>query len=628
MKPYFTVGVAGHIDHGKTSLTKALTGVDTDRLKEEKARSISIEPGFAPLFQEEELEASIIDVPGHENFIRQMIAGVAGIDMVIVVIAADEGIMPQTKEHLDILSLLGITNGVIAITKIGQTDPELMDIVLDDVKENIKDTFLEGASIFLVDSLSKKGVSELKEALREELQQITKKKTNLSFRLPIDQAFTVKGQGVVARGTIYDGEVRQGDRLKVLPSNEEVRVRQIQSHNKQALVASAGQRAAINLGGIAYEDISRGDVLVADDFFSVSNRIDVAFYPLKDMEFKIKQRQLVKLHIGTAEVMGSIVFFDRNEINLNESEEVLCQIQLDEKVVVTRGDRFILRRPTPVETIGGGFVIEPNAKRHRFGKDTIDELQSKKDGSAKDRVELFLRESIISSHDELLKQLAITEEELVEAASSLLEIEPRYYTLYTIFKQVQERIITLVTEFHEQYPMRTGINKAELFSELKHRYPELLLEFTMESLRKEKQVKIVQQYVSLYEVTPTLPDQWKIKLENVEKELIQQGMEVEMWGELLNKHGIPDEIQKEFYAYLVETERAFIFDEQRLLSKSALDHTLEKLKQHTELQEFNLQSAREALDLTRRNLVPLLELLDRLGYTRRVENNREWMDQS
>lgn len=616
---YFTIGMAGHIDHGKTALTKALTGIQTNRLKEEKERNISIEPGFAPFIQEDELEVSIIDVPGHENFIRQMIAGVAGIDMVLLVIAADEGIMPQTKEHLDILTLLGIKNGFVIITKVDQAEQELLDIVLDDVKENIKQTFLEDAPVYFVDSLSMKGIPELKAALREKLLNITKEEKIASFRLPIDQVFTVKGQGVVVRGTIYDGEVRQGERLKLLPINKEVRVRQIQRHHKQKTVASEGQRTAINLGGISYEEVSRGDVLVADDFFSVSDRIDIVFNPLKDVKYKIKQRQPVKIHIGTAEVMGKIIFFDRNEINIGESGEILCQLQLSEEVVVTRGDRFIVRRPTPIETLGGGWVIEPNATKYRFGKQTMEQLSLKKEGSAKDRILSLIKESAVLTHAEILKQAAISEKELMEVKDNLLEVDREIYTLPSIFKHVKDKITLLIENFHKQFPMRTGINKAEILSELKQ-YPVKLIEFTLEALKNKELIKNTDQYISLHDVTPSLPPEWKKRLEQVEKELIMQGTEAEKWADLMNRHQIPSDIQHEFYYFLINTQRAYIFDDDRLISKTATNQAVRKLEEHTSFEDFNLQTAREVLQLTRKNLVPLLELFDTLGYTNRVGN--------
>lgn len=378
MNRYFTIGMAGHIDHGKTSLTKALTGVSTDSLKEEQARQISIEPGFASFINEEDLQVSIIDVPGHENFIRQMIAGVAGIDLVTLVIAADEGIMPQTKEHLDILTLLGIDQGVVVITKIDQADEELLDIILDDVKATLAHTFLKDAPIFLVDSLSHKGIDSLKKTLKNTLLQLPIKQSNMPFRLPIDHVFTSKGQGTIVRGTVYNGKVSMGQDVKLLPLNKDVRVRQIQKHHNQVSIAFEGQRAAINLGGVSHKEIRRGDVLVEDDFYTVSKRIDVVFQPLASIEHIIKQRQSIKLHIGTQEVMGKIIFFDRNEIKQNESDEVLCQIQLDEQIVIARDDHFIVRRPTPTETIGGGWVIDTNSTKHRFSPQTIDELKLKK----------------------------------------------------------------------------------------------------------------------------------------------------------------------------------------------------------------------------------------------------------
>lgn len=626
MNRYFTIGMAGHIDHGKTTLTKALTGVDTDRLKEEKERSISIEPGFAPFIQEENLEASIIDVPGHERFIRQMISGVAGIDMFILVIAADEGMMPQTREHLDILSLLGIENGLIVITKVDRADEELLDIILEDIKEEIKQTFLEDAPIYFVDSVSMKGVSELKEALQEKLLHIEEKENNTSFRLPIDQVFTAKGQGVIVRGTVYNGEVRQGERLTLLPSNIEVRVRQIQRHHQEKAVASRGQRAALNIGGISHEKVSRGDVLVADDYYSVSDRLDVVVNVLKSIRHSIKQRRPVKLHIGTSEVMGKIIFFDRNEINSNENEEVLCQIQLEDPIVVARGDRFILRRPTPAETVGGGWVIEPNAKKHRFGKKTVEELKQKNEGTATERILSYVKERVVASEEEIMKNTAVSEKELTKAKQHLLEVEEGLFTAPSSFERVRDKIFGALAEFHKQFPMRTGLNKAEVVSDMKQQYPESLVEFALKTLAEDRQINITNQYIALTHVTPALPEKWKTRLENVNKELIQQGAEVEKWSDLLLQYKIPADIQKEFYYFLIETKKAHVFDDDRLISKRAVEQLREKLSEYTGFEDFNLQAARDSLQLSRKNLVPLLELFDQLGYTKRVGNMRSWIN--
>lgn len=626
LKQHYTIGMAGHIDHGKTTLTKALTGINTDHLKEEQERSISIEVGFASFIDEEKLEVSLVDVPGHENFIRQMIAGVAGIDLVILVIAADEGIMPQTREHLAILSLLGIDQGVIVLTKMDQADPELLEVVLEDINETLRGTFLEDAPLFKVDSLSEKGIPDLKAALRTELSNMTKTATNTSFRLPVDHAFTVKGQGVIARGTIYNGDVKQADRLKLLPSGKEARVRQIQTHGKQVDSAYEAQRTAINLGGVTLEDVSRGDVLVEDDFYAITGRIDIAFESIPSLKHSINQRQLVKLHIGTTEVMGKIIFFDRNEVTENNTEEILCQLQLDKSIVVARGDRFILRRPTPIETIGGGWVIDPSAGKYRFGENTIDELKLKQEGTTKDRIVALLNEKSLLTKAEILKQMAIDELEFNEVSGNLLEVKKTHFTLTSVFDRTKSRITAQIKNFHDAFPMRLGINKAELMSELKTHDPTILLEMALESLDQKNEIKINEQYISLEGVNPSLPPQWEKKLESIEAKLIEQNAETEKWSDLIASQKIPDDIQKEFYYFLIQTERAFEFNDERLISQATVDEMIKKLLNETDRQDFTLQIARDVLQLSRKNLVPFLELLDRLEYTQREGNTRSWIN--
>lgn len=625
MTHYFTIGMAGHIDHGKTALTKALTDVTTDRLKEEIERSISIEPGFAPFIDEDNLHVSIIDVPGHENFIRQMIAGVAGIDMVIVAIAADEGIMPQTKEHVDILSLLGIQQGVIVMTKIDQVDDELLEVVLEDVKETLQSTFLKDAPYYYVDSLSEKGIPTLKQDLHHTLRQMAKKVSNTPFRLPIDHVFTVKGQGVIVRGTIYNGEIHQGTQAKVLPVNKVVRVRQIQRHRQQMNTASEGQRAAINIGGIDYADVVRGDVLVVDDYYDVSNRIDVSLQILPSIQHKVKQRQAMKLHIGTTEVMGRIIFFDRNEVQPDESDEVLCQIHLDHPIVATRNDRFIIRRPTPTETIGGGLIIEPNAERHRFGPETMQALTNKKDGSVQDRLIAFMEKNMIATKESLLKNVFSSEEELEETTYLIRQLEQNLYTLESILDQTKDRITDAVRHFHEQFPMRIGIDKAEVISLLQDRYPTPVLEYALKILTTNKVMMMNEQYISLSHVSPSYPDHWEKKLTDAETTLIQQGTEPSKWTELLHSYQLPPDLQKDFYYFLLHTNKAFIFDEERLISTDATHRAMQKMVDQTKGEDFTLQTARETLQLSRKNLIPLLELLDKLGYTKREGNVRHWI---
>lgn len=625
MKRYFTIGMAGHIDHGKTTLTKALTGIDTDRLKEEKERNISIELGYALFIDEDDLQVSIVDVPGHERFIRQMVAGVAGIDMVVLVVSADEGVMPQTREHLDILSFLGIEHGIVALTKIDQTDEEMLELVVDDVNETLRNTFLEKAPLFAVDSLSGTGIPKLKEAIIRQLEHVSKKEVGEAFRLPIDQVFTVKGQGTVVRGTIYNGVIRQDDRLRILPANQEVRVRQIQVHRERVQKAYAGQRTALNLGGIDSGGVQRGDVLVNGDHYVVTDTLDVVFHPLKDIDHGVKQRQTIKLHIGTSEVMGKIVFFDRNDIPTGVTEEILCQLQLDDPIVTLRGDRYVIRRPSPVETIGGGWIIDPNGKPYRFGRATIDQLAMKKEGTAFERIQAVLEQEKVASEIDLIKKAAVDESEWQEAKNKLLEIERHNYTLPKLLQASKSNMVETVSSFHSRYPMRVGIDKAKLFSELKTSHPESLLDYALATLLAENVLKKAGQFVALFDVKPSLPEKWKERLERVVQDLKRQGLEVNAWCDVTKNHQIPEDLAQEFFQYLLQTEQAVILNDGMLITTSALNDAYRKLKEDTNSDSFTIQDAKASLNVSRKYLVPLLELFDRLLYTKRVDNYRTWL---
>jgi len=626
MERYVTIGMAGHIDHGKTTLTKALTGVDTDRLQEEKERNISIEPGFALLFKEDELEVALIDVPGHERFIRQMIAGVAGIDAVVLVIASDEGVMPQTKEHLHILSLLGVKHGMIVLTKMDQAEEELIDIVRDDVVQTVRGTFLEDASIFYVDSARGKGIVEVKEALRSLAQRVERLDVQRSFRLPIDQAFTVKGQGVVVRGTVFDGVVFEGDELILLPGNHRVRVRQLQRHQQRVEKAEKGQRAALNITGVAREAIKRGNVLVKDSFYNATLRIDVELTLLNDVQFHLKQRQVIKCYVGTSEVMGRIIFFDRNEWKRGDEPTILCQLELDEDVVATRGDRFIIRRPSPVETIGGGWVIDANAAKYRFGKKTIKRLAEKREGTPEARVANILHEHIVLTKEGIEQRAAITDEEFHDMKHILVAIHSDTYTLATIFERVASDVFSIVTTYHDTHPLRVGIDIATVRSQLRT-YPEHLIDAVVEKLILEDRVIRKNEYIAEADFHPSPPSKWKKRFSELEADLHNEQMDVKKWSELVKKHDIPKQYQTDFYHYLLETKKAYILDDDRIVSKIAVERAYHKLLKDTNRQRFTLQQARESLQLTRKNLVPLLELFDHLRYTKRVENERYWLEQ-
>jgi selenocysteine-specific elongation factor len=623
-KRYFTIGMAGHIDHGKTSLTKALTNVDTDRLKEEKERQISIELGFAPLYEDNEIQISVIDVPGHERFIRQMIAGVAGIDLVVLVVAADEGVMPQTREHLDILKFLGVKNGLVAISKIDRVDEEFIDLVKDDILDELTGTVFEDAPFVLVDSLSKKGIEEIKELIIHTLKEQEMRDAKGAFRLPIDQVFTVKGQGTVVRGTVYEGTVEEGQTLKIMPRGVEVRARQIQVHHKPAVKAYAGQRTAINLSGVSKEDLERGDVLVSSEHFLVTKTLDVAIRVVEDLDHMVKQRMPIKLHIGTAEVMGRIVFFDRNEIK-EENGEILCQLRLEEEILTKRGDRFILRRPSPQETIGGGWVIDPRGNKYRFGNQTIEDLEKKKIGSPKERITVALMEAKSLPVNELIKRTSLDEGTILEhlAGEEFVLYDGKAYTLQLLIHSIEEDIFDKLQDFHQLYSMKIGINKAELLQSMQKRVAKPLLDYVVENGITNQIFNRKGQFVSLASFVPHVPKSWAKRTENLVIELKKGGLKVRYLKDYFADAGIPDNLEADLRRFLEEQEQLVLLDDQFAYHGDVFKQAVEKLRGQTGL-EFEVGDAKDVLELSRKYMIPFLEKMDSLGLTKRVENKRVW----
>ena len=623
-KRFFTIGMAGHIDHGKTSLTKALTNVDTDRLKEEKERQISIELGFAPLYEDNEIQISVIDVPGHERFIRQMIAGVAGIDLVVLVVAADEGVMPQTREHLDILKFLGVNNGLVAISKIDRVDEEFIELVKDDILEELSGTVFEEAPFVLVDSLSNKGIDEIKELIIKTLKQQEMRDAKGAFRLPIDQVFTVKGQGTVVRGTVYEGTVEEGQTLKIMPKGVEVRARQIQVHHNPAAKAYAGQRTAINLSGVSKEDVERGDVLVSSEHFLVTKTLDVAIRVVEDLEHMVKQRMPIKLHIGTAEVMGRIVFFDRNEIK-EENGEILCQLRLEEEILTKRGDRFILRRPSPQETIGGGWVIDPRGDKYRFGNQTIEDLEKKKVGSPKERITAALMETKCLPLTELIKRTSLDEATLTEQLTDaeFILFDGKEYTLQLLIHSIEEDIFDRLQDFHFHHSMKIGINKAELLQTMQKRFPKHLLDYVVENGIANHIFNRRGQFVSLVSFVPHVPKNWAKRTENLINELKKDGLKVRYTKDYFSDAGIPENLVADLRRFLEEEELLVQLDDQFAYHGEVFKQAVDKLRSQTG-SEFDVGDAKDVLDLSRKYMIPFLEKMDSSGLTKRVENKRVW----
>ena len=379
------IGTAGHIDHGKTMLIKLLTGVDTDRLKEEKKRGISIELGFASIQLPSGRRCGVVDVPGHERFIKNMLAGAGGIDLILFVIAADEGVMPQTREHMDILELLGVSRGVVALTKVDMVEPDWLELVTSEVREYIDHTILKGAPILPVSSMTGQGRDELLAELDRQLEEAEEIQRGRFCRLPVDRVFVMEGFGTVVTGTLWGGGLHEGDRIRVQPRGLETRIKALEVHGARVPEALPGQRVAVCLHNISKEQVERGDWLVREEDLKPVEKIDVRLRLLPSVSRPLKHRARVRFHLGASEIMGRVVLLDAEE--LEPGEEGMAQVQLESRTIAERGDRFVLRSYSPMRTLGGGRVLDVSgSKRRRYREEDLQALRVAEEGTIEDRV--------------------------------------------------------------------------------------------------------------------------------------------------------------------------------------------------------------------------------------------------
>jgi selenocysteine-specific elongation factor len=469
---HIVIGTAGHVDHGKTALIKAITGIDTDRLKEEKERGISIELGFASLTLPSSQACGIVDVPGHERFIKNMVSGAAGIDMVILVIAADEGVMPQTREHLHICSLLGITRGIVALTKIDMVDKEWLDLVTDDIHKFLKRTFLESSPVVPVSSVTGAGIKDLLGALDSAASEIEREEDAGLFRLPVDRVFTMKGFGTVVTGTLISGDIRLGEDVEVLPQGVIAKVRGIQIHNQSATIAEAGQRTAINLQGVEKATIVRGDVLARPQTLKPSSRLDLYIEYLSNNTKKLKNRNLARFHVGTNEVIGRMIILDSEEIE--PGSKGYAQIVLASPIAAMARDRFVIRSYSPVTTIGGGLIIDPlPARKHKRNSEKIlHEFDLLHSGTDSERVAVIIERSGIEGIDllQLVIRTGIHQNLLKNMFKSMhskgqdviIEVDESKVISFPVYQNLQKQILLEMQAYHERYPLKEGISKGEL----------------------------------------------------------------------------------------------------------------------------------------------------------------------
>jgi len=465
------IGTAGHVDHGKSTLVKALTGIDPDRLKEEKEREMTIDLGFAWLTLPNGQTVSIVDVPGHEAFIKNMLAGVGGIDAALLVIAADEGVMPQTREHLAILDLLQVKGGLVALTKKDLVDAEWLEMVTADIRQTLAGTVLAGAPIVPVSAKTREGLPELLAALERVLQTVPPKNDVGKPRLPIDRVFSMPGFGTVVTGTLMDGALAVGDEVEIVPGEKRGRIRGVQSHKEKLERALPGRRVALNLSGLAVEDLQRGQVVTLPGLYRATTLLDARVQYLPDAPKALSHNTLVDFFAGAAQVAARVRLLDHEELKPGEAGWV--QFHLAAPIAIAKNDRFIIRFPSPSLTIGGGIVVDPHptARHRRFKTDVLARLETLARGTPEEIVWQFL--TARGSHPADVKEIAdgtgLSIESITQAlnaqAENLVAFGTAYITLPN-WRTLVEKIRTTLAEYHRQYPLRAGLPREELKSRL------------------------------------------------------------------------------------------------------------------------------------------------------------------
>lgn len=621
------IGTAGHVDHGKTTLTRALTGCETDRLAEEKSRGISIQLGFAPLPISDNMVAGIVDVPGHEKFIKTMLAGVAGIDMVLLVIAADEGIMPQTQEHLDILTLLGVERGILVLNKADMVDEEWLEMVEEEVRQAVKDTPLADAPLLRVSAVTGQGIPELKAAITQMALAIPARPAAGQARLPIDRSFSSTGFGTVVTGTLWSGHLNLGDTVELWPGGTPARIRTLQVHNEKVDAANAGQRVAINLAGVEVAQAPRGGWLAASHLLSPSYRLDVELQLLKSAKAQ-GQRSRIRLHHGTAEILGRIQLLDREELAPGES--CFAQIALEEPITALRGDRFVIRSYSPMVTIGGGKIIEGQAARHkRYREEVLEEMAVKAAGSP---AELFMAAlhstaPYLLNGKEALSAAGLTEndfaacQEEVLAKGEVLQIEGDLWLAKDKEEAFFQQVTQALADYHKQYMLRPGMPKEELRTRFFGEIPLKPFQQLLRHWENQGKLQLTEQTAALPDFTPTATPELLAWQEKALARLTAEPFAPPAWSELTAM--LPPSLQGEAYLWLAGAGKVLRIAEDMVWSTQAVADAKAKIKTYIEQNgSVTLAAVRDLLQTSRKYALPFLEYLDASKFTKRRGEER------
>ncbi|MDP4856198.1 MAG: selenocysteine-specific translation elongation factor [Desulfobacterales bacterium] len=627
------LGTAGHIDHGKTSLIKAITGTDTDRLKEEKERGITIELGFASLDLPNGQHVGIVDVPGHEKFVKNMVAGATGIDIVVMVIAADEGVMPQTREHMEICTLLGIKHGFVALTKIDMVDEEWLELAMEDVRDFTAGTFLENTPIVPVSAVKEQGLQEFSRVLETICNQIPERSMSSLFRLPVDRVFTMKGFGTVITGSLISGRVQVGDTVMIYPSMITSKVRGIQVHNQGVNMAEAGQRTAINFQGLEKAAINRGEMLALPGTLKPSFMVDLQLQYLASNKKPIKNRTRVRFHTGTSEILGNLVLLDREE--LPPGEKAAVQLRLDEPVCLVKDDRFVIRSYSPVRTIGGGQVLNPIPPKHkRFKADVVQGLQSIAERSKEELIAYYIDQTGHTgvAFSDLVLMTNITEKSLEQQLQALLsrktvllvDRDSRIYMHTNSFQQLRQDLTGHLERYHKTNPLKAGMPKEELKTKLPPNLSPKLFNLLMNQMLKDGEINVVEDTVHLASHTVALgADQEDIR-DKILKTYRESGLQPPYFKELGKQLTADPARARDVLNLLVKEGRLVKVKEDLFFDADAVTRLKQRLVEFLTVNgEISTPQFKEMTAASRKYVIPLIEFFDAQNFTIRIGDIRK-----
>ena len=631
------VGTAGHIDHGKTALVKALTGTDADRLPEEKKRGITIDIGFAEM-DLGDVHVSFVDVPGHERFVKNMLAGASGIDIVMLVVAGDEGVMPQTREHFNICRLLGIRSGIVAITKSDLADAEMLELVKLDIADLVQGSFLQSAPVVPVSSHTGEGLGDVSQAIRAAASGLPARDTDGITFLPIDRSFTVKGHGAVVTGTLVSGEIHAESALELLPGGSPVRVRGVQSHGRSAERALAGRRVAVNLGGVDHSEISRGMALAEKGVLKPTQTVDASIEVVKDSPRPLRSRQRVRVHVGTAETLARIkVFNEPGEVK--PGENAFAQLRLEHPIVAAIGTRVILRTYSPQETIAGGILLDPFPSRHRK-KELPLVLAFLSRLSSTDITKEELLFTLIESSGEsgfapadlaartsLSANFIVEKLAVLQKSGSIVNAGGRYMEA-KFFDQLSEKLKAATAAHHEREPMSRGVSKELLREAISRSIDAGLFSAVLDALVRAGEVTVAGDIVSGSEQRPQLSPAETAARDAIVGDLDKADLEVPKINELLDNAAkastLPAAHVRKVLQTLLDGKEVVKVSEDFYFSRAAIDRLIGNLKAQAEKGDRTIDVAKfkEMAGVSRKYAIPLLEYFDREKVTLRTGDTR------